>query len=171
MFLLYFYISSSRVEIEDVRRAHVLARSRVQAMENDGYYDPYQQEKGPSIGRWLIFGLLLILGPIGIIGATMLMPPEMIFIYMFFYTPMVIFGLYATFRWAQGREIAPTDVSEDERILDSMRKHALPVQKTEHSDILGCPNCGNQFQFVNAMPVDVDIIKCPFCDTRLHLTE
>jgi uncharacterized protein YbaR (Trm112 family) len=140
-------------------------------MMNDDYYDPYQQESGPSVGRWLFFGLLLILGPIGVIGATMLMPPEMIFFYMFFYVPMVVFGLYAAYRWAQGRPIAPTDVSEDERILDSMRKHALPVQKTNQSDILGCPDCGNQFQLVNAMPVDVDIIKCPFCDTRLHLTE
>ena len=158
-------------EIEDVRRAHVPAYSRVHTMMNDDYYDPYQQESGPSVGRWLIFGLLLILGPIGVIGATMLMPPEMIFFYMFFYVPMVIFGLYATYRWAQGREIAPTDVSEDDRILDSMRKHALPVQRTPDSGIFRCPDCGNEFQLVNAMPVDVDIIKCPFCDTRLQLTE
>lgn len=140
-------------------------------MMNDDYYDPYQQETGSSIGRWLIFGLLLILGPIGVIGATMLMPPEMIYFYMFFYVPMVIFGLYATYRWAQGRTIAATDGSVDDRILDSMRKHALPVQKTDLSDIFRCPNCENQFNYVNAMPVDLDVIKCPFCDTRLHLTE
>jgi hypothetical protein len=140
-------------------------------MMNSDDYDPYQQETGSSIGRWLVFGLLLILGPIGVIGATMLMPPEMIYFYMFFYVPMVVFGLYATYRWAQGRSIAATDVSEDDQILDSMRKHALPVQKTPHSDIFGCPNCGNQFNYVNATPVDVDIVLCPFCDTRLHLTE
>jgi DNA-directed RNA polymerase subunit RPC12/RpoP len=140
-------------------------------MMNDDYYDPYQEETVPPIGRWLFFGLLLILGPIGVIGATMLIPPELIFIYMFFYTPMVVFGLYATYRWAQGRSIAPTDVSDDDRILESMKKHALPVQKTPDSEIYRCPNCGNQFNFVNAMPIDVDIIKCPFCDTRLHLTE
>jgi hypothetical protein len=140
-------------------------------MTEEGYYDPYQQESGPSIGRWLFFGLLLILGPIGVVGATMLMPPEFVYIYMFFYTPMIVFGLYATYRWAQGRTIAHTDISEDDRILDTMRKHALPVQKTSSPEIFGCPNCGNQFQLVNAMPVDVDVIKCPFCDTRLHLTE
>jgi uncharacterized Zn-finger protein len=140
-------------------------------MSDEDYYDPYQQSSGSSIGKWLLFGLLLILGPIGVIGATMLMPPELIYIYMFFYTPMVVFGLYATYRWAQGRNITPTDISEDDRILDSMRKHALPVQKTSDSEIFGCPNCGNQFQYVNAMPVDVDIIKCPFCDTRLHITD
>ena len=140
-------------------------------MMNDDDYYPYQQETGSSSGRWLVFGLLLILGPIGVIGATMLMPPEIIYFYMFFYVPMVVFGLYATYRWAQGRSIAPTDVSEDDRIIESMRKHALPVQKTALSDIFICPNCQNQFDFVNAMPVDVDVIKCPFCDTRLHLTE
>ncbi|MFW9805260.1 MAG: hypothetical protein ACFFFK_00860 [Candidatus Thorarchaeota archaeon] len=140
-------------------------------MMDDDYYDPYPQSSGSSIGRWILLGLLLILGPIGVIGATMLMPPELVYIYMFFYTPMVVFGLYATYRWAQGRNIAPTDISEDDRILDSMRKHALPIQKTGSSEIFGCPNCGNQFDYVNAMPVDVDIIKCPFCNTRLHLTE
>jgi hypothetical protein len=171
VFLLYFCPSYYKVKIEEVRRARVFIFNRVHTMMNDDYYDPYQQESGSSAGRWLVFGLLLIIGPIGVIGATMLMPPEMIYFYMFFYVPMVIFGLYATYRWAQGRSIAPTEVSEDERILDSMRKHALPVQKTEHSDILGCPNCGNQFQYANAMPVDVDIIKCPFCDIRLHLTD
>jgi len=136
---------------------------------NDENYDPYQQETRSSFGRWVVFGLLLILGPIGIIGITMLMPLEMIPLYMFFYIPMVVFGLYATYRWAQGRTIAPTDLAEDERILDSMRKHALPVQKTPESDIFGCPNCGNLFNYVNATPVDVDIVLCPFCNTRLHL--
>lgn len=138
---------------------------------NNDYYDPYQEETGSSIGRWLVFGLILILGPIGVIGITMLMPLEMIFFYMFFYIPMVVFGLYAAYRWAQGRTIAHTDVSEDDQILESMRKHALPAQKTPHSDTFSCPNCGNQFLYVNATPVDADIVLCPFCDTRLHLTE
>ena len=139
-------------------------------MMNDYYYNPYQQDTGSSIGRWLLFGLILILGPIGVIGITMLMPLELIPLYMFFYIPMVVFGLYATYRWAQGKTIAPTDVSEDEQILESMRKHALPAQTTPHSDTFKCPNCGNQFLYVNATPVDVDIFLCPFCDTRLHLT-
>jgi hypothetical protein len=139
-------------------------------MINDDYYDPYQQEPRPSSGRWIVFILLLILGPVGVIGITMLMPLEMIPLYMFFYIPMAVFGLYAAYRWAQGKPISPTDVSEDERILDSMRKHALPVQKTSNSEISICPNCGNQFNYVNATPVDVDIVLCPFCDTRLHLT-
>ncbi len=138
-------------------------------MIDDGYYDPYQQESRSSSGRWIVFVLLLILGPIGVIGITMMMPLEMIPLYMFLYIPIVVFSLYAAYRWAQGRPIAPIDVSEDERILDSMRKHALPAQKTHQADVFGCPNCGNQFNYVNATPVDVDVVLCPFCDTRLHL--
>jgi len=83
---------------------------------------------------------------------------------------MVIFGLYASYRWAQGREIAPTDISEDDRILDSMRKHALPTQRIPDTDTFRCGNCNNVFDFVNAIPVDTDVVRCPFCDTRLHLT-
>lgn len=156
--------------MEEIRRVFAISFSGVHTMTYDDYYDPYQQETRPSSGRWLVFLLLLILGPIGVIGITFLLPLEMIPLYMFFYTPMVIFGLYASYRWAQGRPIAPTNVSEDEQILETMRKHALPAQKTNSSEIFGCPNCGNQFNYVNATPVDVDIVLCPFCDTRLHLT-
>ncbi|MFW9962092.1 MAG: hypothetical protein ACFFCX_00875 [Candidatus Sifarchaeia archaeon] len=138
-------------------------------MMNDDYYDPYQQEARPSSGRWLVVLLLLILGPLGVIGITMILPLELIPFYMFIYTPIVVFGLYAAYQWAKGRPITPTNVSEDERILESMRKHALPAQATPNSEIFRCPNCGNQFNYVNATPVDVDIILCPFCDTRLHL--
>ncbi|MFX1559073.1 MAG: hypothetical protein ACFFBL_00650 [Promethearchaeota archaeon] len=138
-------------------------------MMNDDYYDPYQQETKSSPGRWLVFGLILVIGLIGFIGIGV-MPPETIPLYMVFYIPMIAFGLYATYRWAQGRSIAPTDVSEDERILESMRKHALPAQTTSNPDTYGCPNCGNLFSSVNAMPLDDNVVKCPFCDTRLHLT-
>jgi uncharacterized protein YbaR (Trm112 family) len=83
---------------------------------------------------------------------------------------MVIFFLYYTFRWAQGREIAPTDLNEDDRILESMRKHALPVEKADLSDTMRCPNCGMMFELVNAIPVETDVFLCPFCDSRLHIT-
>ncbi len=139
-------------------------------MEDD-YYDPYQQKTGPSPVRWLLFILLLILGPLGTIGIALLAPADMIPLYMIFYIPMVIFGLYATFRWAQGREIAPTDISEDDQILESMRKHALPTQRIPGTDTFRCGNCNTVFDYVNAIPVDSDVVRCPFCDTRLHLNE
>ncbi len=138
-------------------------------MMNDDYYDPYQQRTGSSTGRWLVFGLILIIGLIGMIGLGM-MPVDMVPLYMVFYIPMIVFGLYATYRWAQGKSIAPTDVSEDERILEPMRKHALPAQATSNPDTYGCPNCGNLFSPVNAMPVDEHVFQCPFCGTRLHLS-
>jgi DNA-directed RNA polymerase subunit RPC12/RpoP len=139
-------------------------------MMNDGYRDPYQEESGPSVGRWLVFGLILILGVIGVIGISSMVPLETIPLSMVFYIPLVVFGLYATFRWAQGKTIVPTNIAEDDRILASMRKHALPARMTPHSDTLRCENCGNQFSLENALPVDTDVVLCPFCNSRLHVT-
>jgi hypothetical protein len=158
------------LEIEEVRRTHVLDYVRVHIMMNDDYYDPYQEEAGPSPLRWLVFLLILILGPIGAIGITIMMPLDMVPIYMVFYIPMVIFGLYATYRWAQGKPVDSVDVSEDEQILESMRRHALPAKATTHPDIFRCESCGNDFSRENALPVDTDVVMCPFCNTRLHLT-
>jgi hypothetical protein len=138
-------------------------------MTEDEYYDPYQQESGPSPARWLFFVLILILGIGGTIGIAIIGPVDMIPLYMVFYIPMVIFGLYATYRWAQGRDIAPTDVSQDDRILESMRKHALPAQRVSGTDTFHCGNCDNIFDIVNALPLDTDVVQCPFCDTRLHI--
>lgn len=139
-------------------------------MNDDDNYDPYQQKSSPSTARWLFFGLLVVLGAVGTVGVAMLAPTDMTFLYMAFYIPMVAFGLYATFRWAQGKPIAPTDLSDDERILETMRKHAMPAQRSFGSDVIRCTNCNNTFDYVNAIPVDVDVVLCPFCDTRLHLT-
>ena len=159
-------------ETEEVRRAQVLDYVRVHIMMNDDYYyDPYQEQTGPSSLRWLVFVLILILGPIGAIGIAIMTPLEMMPLYMVFWIPMVVFGLYISYRWAQGKPVDSADRSEDERILESMRKHALPAQSTSEPDTFGCPNCGNLFQSVNAMPVDDNVVKCPFCDTRLYLSE
>ena len=139
-------------------------------MNDDDYYDdPYQQAPGPNMGRWAVFVLGLILGVLGIYGIIISIPLELIYLYMFIYTPMVVFFLYYTFRWAQGRDVAHTDISEDDRILESMRKHAIPTQKADLSDSMRCPNCGMMFELVNAIPVETDVFLCPFCDSRLHI--
>ena len=139
-------------------------------MNDDDYYDPYQQESPTNVGRWVVFVLGLVLGVLGIYGIIILVPLELIYLYMFIYTPMVVFFLYYTFRWAQGRDVAHTDISEDDRILESMRKHAIPVEKADLSDTLRCPNCSMVFELVNATPVETDVFLCPFCDSRLHIT-
>jgi DNA-directed RNA polymerase subunit RPC12/RpoP len=140
-------------------------------MMEDDYYDSYQQKSGPSPARWLFFVLILIMGLIVPVGIAMYVPADQMPLYMVFFIPMIIFGIYATFRWAQGRDIAPTDVSEDERILESMRKHALPAQRVTGTDTFRCGNCNNIFELVNALPVDTDVVHCPFCNSRLHLKE
>jgi hypothetical protein len=138
-------------------------------MNDDSYYDHSQQGSGSNTGRWLVFIIGLILGVLGIYGIIISIPLEFIYWYMFFYTPMVVFFLYYTFRWAQGRDVAHTDISEDDRILESMQKHALPVEKADLDDTMRCPSCSNIFQLVNAVPVETDVFLCPFCDTRLHI--
>jgi len=140
-------------------------------MMNDDYYDDsyHQQGTGSNTGRWALFVLVLILGILGIYGIIISVPLEAIFLYTFLYIPMIVFLLYATFRWAQGRDIATTDINEDDQILESMRKHALPTERTNLNDTMRCTNCGMSFELVNAIPVETDVFLCPFCDTRLHI--
>jgi len=139
-------------------------------MMNDDYYDdPFQQGTDSNTGRWALFVLVLALGILGIYGIIISVPLEAIFLYTFLYIPMIVFLLYATFRWAQGRDIAPPAINEDDRILESMRKHALPTERADLSDTMRCTNCGMSFELVNAIPVETDVFLCPFCDTRLHI--
>ena len=140
-------------------------------MMNDDYYDDSynQQDTGSNTGRWVLFVLVLALGILGIYGIIISVPLEFVFLYTFLFIPMIMFLLYATFRWAQGRDIAPTDINEDDQILESMRKHALPTERADLSDTMRCTNCGMSFELVNAIPVETDVFLCPFCDTRLHI--
>jgi uncharacterized protein YbaR (Trm112 family) len=138
-------------------------------MMNDDSYDPYQQGVGQNTGRWIVFGVALILSALGIYGIIISAPLDAIFLYIFLYIPIVVFLLYATFRWAQGRSIAPTNISEDDRILASMKQHALPTKSDSLSSMLRCENCGMDFDISNATPVEKDIYLCPNCKTRLYL--
>jgi hypothetical protein len=140
-------------------------------MMNDDYYDDsyHDQGTGSNMGRWAVFVIGLILGIVGIYGIIISVPLEFVYWYMFIYTPMVVFFLYYTFRWAQGRDVAHTDINEDDQIIESMRKHALPVEQADLSDTIRCPNCSMMFELVNAIPVETDVFLCPFCDSRLHI--
>jgi uncharacterized protein YbaR (Trm112 family) len=138
-------------------------------MMNDDPYDSYEQTTAQNTGRWIIFVIALALSVLGIYGIIISTPLEMIFLYTFFYVPIVVFLLYATFRWAQGRSIAPTNISEDDRILASMKQHALPTKSDSLSSMLRCENCGMDFDISNATPVEKDIYLCPKCKTRLHI--
>lgn len=139
-------------------------------MMNDDYYDDSSQQ-GPSsnLGRWFVFMFVLVLGVIGIYGIILYGSYEVVFFSMFLYIPFVVFLLYATFRWAQGRSIVHTDVDEDERILESMRKHALPTESGSLGGMIHCGNCGMDFDIGNAIPVEKDVYLCPNCNSRLHI--
>ena len=139
-------------------------------MNDDDYYnDQYQQSVRPNMGRWAIFLLVAFLGIAGIYGIIISYPVEAIFWTMFIYFPMVVFLLYYTFRWAQGRDVSGVNRDQDDEILESMRKHAIPIERAELSDTIRCPNCAMMFELVNAIPVETDVFLCPFCNTRLHI--
>ncbi len=81
-------------------------------MMNDDYYDDsYQQGTGSNTGRWALFALVLILGIFGIYGIIISVSLEFVFLYTFLFIPMIVFLLYYTLRWAQGRDIATTDIN------------------------------------------------------------
>jgi DNA-directed RNA polymerase subunit RPC12/RpoP len=139
-------------------------------MEDDSYYYDDQQRSSPSSGRWLVFAILVILASISMFAILYVSTAEDYLLTIFWTLPIVIFLLYAAFRWAQGRPIDPTDVTEDDRILDQMRRHALPAERVGDLDMYRCTDCGLSFELSNAMPADDEddkIVHCPFCNTRL----
>jgi len=139
-------------------------------MNDDDYYDDqYQQTPRSNMGRWAVFVFVAFLGMAGIYGIIISYPVEYIFWTMFIYAPMMVFLLYYAFRWAQGHDVSGVDRTQDDRILESMQKHALPVENAGLGDTIHCPHCGMMFELVNAIPVETDVFLCPFCDTRLHI--
>lgn len=139
-------------------------------MNDDDYYDDqYQQTPRSNMGRWVVFVFAAFLGIAGIYGIIISYPVESVFWTMFIYAPMMVFLLYYTFRWAQGRDVSGVNRTQDDRILESMQKHALPVEHADLNDTIRCPSCGMMFELVNATPVETDVFLCPFCDTRLHI--
>ena len=62
-------------------------------MNDDEYYDSYQQDTKSNIGRWFVFGFVLILAIIGFYGIIMYTTYETIFLSMFIYMPMGIYKL------------------------------------------------------------------------------
>ena len=83
--------------------------------------------------------------------------------------PILVFFIYAAYKWAKGESIAPTDLTEDDRILASMRRHAQTAIPAEGLEMFRCPDCGNTFALVNATPVEDKVVLCPFCDVRLYI--
>jgi uncharacterized protein YlaI len=154
--------------MEEVRRKGLHSLNRFRMMRDD-YAGSNQEEHTPNLGRWVVLIVALAVAALGFYGILLYMPLDMIPLYMFMYLPLVIFLLYATLRWAQGRSIAATDIAEDDRILETMRKHALPVEYESLGQTYRCPNCHHTFDISNARPVDTDVFLCPFCDSRLYI--
>ena len=139
-------------------------------MMEDDYYDPHAKpETKTSPGRWVVFAILVITGVVGVGGLLLMAPPELSIFYVIFFVPMLVFMLYAAFRWAQGRPIVTTNLAEDDKILTPMRHHALPAQQVGGLEMYRCPDCGMSFELVNATPVEENVVLCPICGTRLFI--
>jgi DNA-directed RNA polymerase subunit RPC12/RpoP len=139
-------------------------------IEDAPYYDPYaEQNQGTSSWRWLAFGVILILGVVSTGGVLFIADPAYMFFVIIFMFPLVIFLIYAAYRWAQGRPIVVTNVSQDEEIFSAMRRHALPAEQVGGLEMYRCPDCQITFELANATPVEDKVVLCPTCGARLFI--
>ena len=134
----------------------------------DRYYPPEQASEVSPL-RWVVFLAIMLLGGIGVYGIIYYSPVDTMLFNTFIFLPMYVFFLYAAYKWAKGEDIAPTNIEEDDRILDSMKRHALTAERVGGLEMYRCPDCQNSFELVNATPVDSKVVLCPFCDTRLYI--
>ncbi|NHI83328.1 MAG: zinc ribbon domain-containing protein [Candidatus Thorarchaeota archaeon] len=139
-------------------------------MEDDSYFYPNNQQ-GPSsnTGRWIVFATVTALAIILTLAMLSITTAENYLYAIFGILPMIAFLLYAAYKWAQGRSIAPTDIQEDDKIFNHMRRHALPAEHVGDLDMYRCPDCGLSFELSNAVVVDDKVVNCPFCNTRLYI--
>ena len=139
-------------------------------MEDEPYHEPYvEQGQGTSIGRWIVFGVILTLGVVSIGGMLFIADPISLYMIMLFMFPMVLFLIYSAYRWAQGRPIIVTDVSQDDEIFAAMHRHALPAVQVGGLEMYRCPDCQITFELANATPVEDKVVLCPTCGTRLFI--
>jgi DNA-directed RNA polymerase subunit RPC12/RpoP len=128
-----------------------------------------ESSHGGSTGRWIVFVVLVILGLVPTYGTLVYSTSDSGLFSAFLIVPMVLLMLFAAYRWAQGRPVAPVDDSSDKKIFDSMTRHALPAEHVGSIDMLRCPQCGLSFQTTNATPVEDEVVFCPGCGTRLFV--
>ena len=132
-------------------------------------YHNYEQESSSNTLRWVVFVFALILGTALIAITILYFPSEETMLTVVLLVPLLIFMLYAAFRWAQGKTIAPTNESEDDKIIQSMRHHALPAEPVGGLEMFRCPDCGMSFELANAQPVEDKVVLCPTCNVRLFI--
>ena len=142
---------------------------RVIMIDDSSQYYGNEPESTKSPGRWVVFVLILIIGVVSILGVFYTSSDETILFNTFILIPIFFFFIYASYKWAKGEDISPTDVTEDDRILASMRRHALAAIPAGGLEMYRCPDCGLSFELVNATPVEDKVVLCPMCDVRLYI--
>ena len=133
-------------------------------------YHNYEQEPSSNALRWVVFVFALILGAALIVITVLYFPSEETMLTVVLLVPLLIFMLYAAYRWAQGKTIAPTDETADGRIFQAMRHHAIPAEPMGGFEMFRCPDCGMSFELANAQPVEDKVVHCPTCNVRLFIS-
>ena len=130
-------------------------------------YERLAPKKESNSLRWIVFGMLLILGAILLSSIFLYSLLEVLIPFSLLTLPMVVFLLFFAYRWASERSVSTYDRNQNHRILGSMRKHALRAEKTGGLEMYRCPDCQMSFELVNAPPIEEDIVFCPHCGIRL----
>jgi DNA-directed RNA polymerase subunit RPC12/RpoP len=133
-----------------------------------GYY-PEDQEPQSRTMRWIAFVFILVLGVVSFYGLVTTSALENMLFIIIIFGPVLLFFIYAAYRWAQGRDIVHTNQDEDDQLLDEMWHHALPAERVSGLEMYRCPDCGMSFELVNATPVEERVVLCPICGVRLYI--
>jgi DNA-directed RNA polymerase subunit RPC12/RpoP len=137
-------------------------------MDERSYNEYVPSNPSPPTRLGLIaMAMVLILGILGIIVYAGFSSSEYVLLIVFFLFPMVCVFTWIAYSWARGRPIAPTELSEDERIFSEMHQRALRAQQVDGLDGYRCPACTESFELSNATPVSDTVVLCPFCGSRL----
>lgn len=91
-------------------------------------------------------------------------PFESVVLSLTIFFPMVCLLLIVVLGCNRERSPAYTNANSDDRVLESMRRRAVPVSNRDR-----CPECENYLELQNARYIDDNVVLCPFCGTRLYL--
>lgn len=135
--------------------------------EGEKGHDESGLNKRSRCCRWTVFGVIGVLAIITLFLTFLYSPFETIVPFSLLAIPIVVFLVYVAYRWASGSSVSGYNSGQDERILESMRKHALRAERVGDFEMYRCPGCQISFEIVNALPIEDDTVLCPHCGTRL----
>jgi predicted Zn finger-like uncharacterized protein len=135
--------------------------------EGEKGHDESSLKEQSRCSRWTVFGVLGVLVIIMLFLTFLYSQFETIVPFSLLAIPIVVFLVHVAYRWASGSSVSDYNSGQDERTLESMRKHALRAERAGGFEMYRCPGCQISFEIVNALPIEDDAVLCPHCGTRL----